>query len=66
MKSILVNVTLPENIAKYLDDKAQDAYTTRATVARQFLIEHIEEKSYRIKTKRIFYKKNCRSYRNKV
>ena len=44
MKNILVNVTLPQEVVHYLDEKAGDQYTSRATVARQFLIEHIEEK----------------------
>ncbi len=44
MKNVLVNVTLPQEVVNYLDQKADDQYTSRATVARQFLIEHIEEK----------------------
>ena len=44
MKNILVNVTLSQEMVNYLDEKADDQYTSRATVARQFLIEHIEEK----------------------
>ena len=44
MKNILVNVTLPQEVVNYLDKNAVDQYTSRATVARQFLIEHIEEK----------------------
>ena len=44
MKNVLVNVTLPKEVVDYLDQKADDQYTSRATVARQFLIEHTEEK----------------------
>lgn len=44
MKNMLVNVTLPAEFVSYLDEKATDNYTSRATVAKQYLIEHIEEK----------------------
>lgn len=43
MKNVLVNVTVPVEVAEYLDEKAEELYITRATIARKFLIEHIEE-----------------------
>ena len=44
MRNVVVNVILPKEVVHYLDEKADDQYTTRATVAKQFLLEHVEEK----------------------
>lgn len=43
MGNLSINVTLPNTAVQYIDEKAKQAYISRATVARQLLLEHIEE-----------------------
>ena len=43
MRNLSINITLPANAVQYIDKKAEQTYISRATVARQFLLEHIEE-----------------------
>ncbi len=43
MKNIVVNVTLSNEIVNYIDEKASRLYISRATVARQLIMEHIDE-----------------------
>lgn len=43
MRNVSINVTLPNEVVDYIDEKAKNMYISRATVARQFLMEHIEE-----------------------
>ncbi|HLC69300.1 MAG TPA: hypothetical protein VJH24_05665 [Candidatus Bilamarchaeaceae archaeon] len=43
MKNIVVNVTLPAEVVNYIDEKAQKLYISRSTVARQLVMEHVEE-----------------------
>lgn len=42
-ESIAVNVTLPKEAVNYLDLEAKKVYLSRATVARQLLLQHIDE-----------------------
>ena len=51
MRNISINVTLPTEVVEYLDEKAKNKYISRATIARQFLMEHIEEEKV-IETRR--------------
>lgn len=43
-KMVTLNLTLPKRIIDYLDQEAQAHYLSRATVARQHLIEEVYEK----------------------
>ncbi len=43
MKNVVVNVTLPSTVVEYMDEKARKLYISRATVARQLLMEQVEE-----------------------
>ncbi len=42
-RNVAVNITLPFDAVKYLDVEAGKAYLSRATVARQFLLQKIDE-----------------------
>ncbi|HIH20227.1 TPA: hypothetical protein HA244_03080 [Candidatus Micrarchaeota archaeon] len=42
---VTLNITLPKKIVAYLDRQAEEHYLTRATVARQYLIEEVYEKT---------------------
>ena len=42
-ENIAVNVTLPKEVVDYLDSEAKKTYLSRATVARQFLLQKIDE-----------------------
>ena len=42
-ENIAVNITLPKEVIEYLDGEAKKAYLSRATVARQLLLQHIDE-----------------------
>ncbi len=42
-ENIAVNVTLPKEIIDYLDAEAKKTYLSRATVAKQLLLQHIDE-----------------------
>ncbi len=41
--NIAVNITLPVEIVKYLDTEAKRTYLSRATVAKQLLLQKIDE-----------------------
>jgi metal-responsive CopG/Arc/MetJ family transcriptional regulator len=41
---ISINITLPKKIVDYVDREAEDKYLSRASVARQYLMEKLEEK----------------------
>ncbi len=40
-----VNVSLPKKAVEYLDRQAEENYTSRAGIARQYLMEKLEEKA---------------------
>src|SRR3989338_8184815 len=42
-ENIAVNITLSREVVEYLDTEAKRSYLSRATVAKQFLLEHIDE-----------------------
>ena len=42
-ENIAVNITLPKEVIDYLDSEAKKIYLSRATVARQLLLQHIDE-----------------------
>lgn len=42
-ENIAVNITVPKDVVEYLDMEAKKAYLSRATVARQLLLQHIDE-----------------------
>ncbi|MBI5227198.1 ribbon-helix-helix protein, CopG family [Candidatus Micrarchaeota archaeon] len=42
-ENIAVNITLPKEVIEYLDVEARKTYLSRATVARQLLLQHIDE-----------------------
>ncbi len=41
--NVAVNITLPIEIIKYLDTEAKRTYLSRATVAKQLLLQKIDE-----------------------
>lgn len=43
VRNVALNITLPLEAVKYLDVEAGKAYLSRATVARQFLLQKIDE-----------------------
>ncbi|MBI5159141.1 hypothetical protein HY992_03405 [Candidatus Micrarchaeota archaeon] len=42
-ENIAVNITVPKKVVDYLDVEAKKTYLSRATVARQMLLQHIDE-----------------------
>lgn len=42
-ENIAVNITLPKEVVEYLDTEAKKTYLSRATVAKQLLLQHIDE-----------------------
>ncbi|HIH22160.1 TPA: DUF1402 family protein [Candidatus Micrarchaeota archaeon] len=42
-ESIVVNITLSKEAVTYLDNEAKKTYLSRATVAKQLLLQHIDE-----------------------
>jgi len=42
-ENIAVNITVPKEAVEYLDIEAKKTYLSRATVARQLLLQHIDE-----------------------
>lgn len=42
-ENIAVNITLPKETIEYLDAEARKTYLSRATVAKQLLLQHIDE-----------------------
>jgi hypothetical protein len=43
VENVAVNITLPKETIEYLDNEAKKSYLSRATVARQLLLQHIDE-----------------------
>lgn len=41
--NIAVNITLPQEVVTYLDFEAKKTYLNRATVARQLLLQKVDE-----------------------
>lgn len=39
-----VNISLPKKILEYVDREAEERYSSRASVAREYLVQKIEEK----------------------
>ena len=42
-ENVAVNITLPKEAINYLDLEAKKIYLNRATVARQLLLQHLDE-----------------------
>lgn len=42
-ENVAVNITIPKDVIEYLDIEAKKTYLSRATVARQLLLQHIDE-----------------------
>jgi|GEM_PF-2795016 len=42
-ENIAVNITIPKEAIDYLDAEARRTYLSRATVAKQLLLQHIDE-----------------------
>jgi len=42
-ENIAVNITIPREVVEYLDIEAKKTYLSRATIARQLLLQHIDE-----------------------
>lgn len=42
-ESVAVNITIPKEVVDYLDSEAKKTYLSRATVAKQLLLQHIDE-----------------------
>jgi hypothetical protein len=42
-ENIAVNITIPKEAVDYLDAEARRTYLSRATVAKQLLLKHIDE-----------------------
>lgn len=44
MEMVNVNIALPKKIVEYVDREAEEHYLSRASVARRYLLEKLEEK----------------------